>query len=190
MSLGLYWYLGCPRSGKTTLALHHIAAQKAETKFPYLVVDCRRAENFRHIPHASDLFDVAKKLSARLDVYYTPSGESDCDKLMQLVGVYGPGGLHILFDEARTYMNAWHTPEGVHEIERAWFHRRISFHATTQYVGDLAPDAFACDPTVYVFCCTGKRNLKRIEDEFDYSREDVLSLKKYQYRTFKAGFDA
>lgn len=187
MSVGTYWYIGVPKCGKTTLAEHHVRQFQLVTKLPVAIIDCRRVSNFATRPHLPNLYEVGKALAARRDVVYSPSNASDFHRLCAMLEI--GGNCHAILDEVNAYCDS-HLPKD-HPIDglmREARHRNVSLHFTTQYVGDLWPRAFSYDPTVYVFCSVGSRNLKRIEDEFDFSAERVSTIPQYKYLTYKAGF--
>lgn len=185
------WYVGCPRAGKTYLALQHARAEAARTGLPLLVVDSTHEQrNFPGIPRALGLEDALIGLHSgeARELAWTPDTNEQVDALAR--ALLAVGRLHVLVDEAAFWLSSSKGRGGpLLRLMRAHGHVPITLHLTTQHLsGDVPAEALSCAPRVYVFRCTSRPALNLLESEYGLDRLQVQALPQYQFLTLQTGF--
>lgn len=172
------WYVGAPGTGKTYLALQHLAAIPA----PHLLIDsqgCIGAEWSR--------FRVASVRAAVVAVWgdrvgtalYTPDGLDDVEALCRAAGAAGGA---VLIDEAAFWCRGQWCPPAISRLLRAHRHAGAHVLLTTQHIGDISPDAVNCATELYVFRQHSPRALKRLESEYGLDPEELRGLAVGEYK--------
>src|SRR5262249_16135625 len=109
-----------------------------------------------------------------------PQGELDFEAPLRAVDRYGNCCLFI--DE----VSFWANNPAFLRLARVWRHRSISLFLTSQKVGrDVEQTIQSCDPTLYVFRCTGPTTLEYFERMHDLPRDKLRSLKVGEHYTLR-----
>jgi hypothetical protein len=135
MSQGITFVLGCPGSGKTTLAYKIVRERAAADGKPILAIDPQRVAQLADLPHAESVREACNALwGAGRHVAYTPEGEEDFDALFR--AVRAGKNVHVLVDEARFFMSGRTVPPGFNLFARVYRHAFCDVVCTSQSYQD------------------------------------------------------
>ena len=180
--MGVSFYVGMTKSGKTFRALEDLKAAIVENGNPGLILDMIGAENFLDMPHESTVDAVLAKLygSPRRNAVYRPKSEDETAAIFRAVNDDRLGGVNVLVDElfwipckAQKIL-----PEFAAAL-RGWRHHKLGpnvFFLTSQRPGDLHGDGYAARSALYVFRPSEGRDVDRLEKDFGIPRERMLAL--------------
>jgi len=186
------WYLGCPKSGKTYLALQHARAEAARTGFGVLLLDAMgEARNFAGIEQVASAEEalIALHAEGRREVKWNPLGCFDeveaLARALQKIG-----RLHVIVDESAHWINSRRGSDScLMRLVRAHGHVPITLHLTTQhYSADVPQEARSCAPTLYVFRCTGQATLDVLQKEHRLDPRLLEALPARHFVTVRTGF--
>lgn len=184
------WYVGCPRAGKTYLALQHVLEDQRATRFPVLLVDSTEADNFDGIEHATNCEDALIGLLAerRPMIAWTPRDGDEMDAGAR--AIKAAGRMHVLIDEAAYWIGASRGRGGsLLRLLRAYRHAQVSLHLTTQHFsGDVSAEALACAPDIYCFRTTSTPALVALERDYGLNPAEVSALPAREYKHVRLGF--
>lgn len=169
--MGVYGYVGCPGSGKTTLALSHINARGR-----FIVLDLQAAGNFEQwTPRVESWSDAVAKIFKGANPAWTPEDVDDvgelCIELQKL-----KAGISLLIDEAYLVWSPAYNNKPVASWLRTTGHHKGNAHYTTQGYSDLSPAAHKTTDRLYIFRCTYTNDLERIERDCGFPRAAVAAL--------------
>lgn len=191
MLTGTSWYIGCPDSGKTTLARFHAIEAARENGNPILVIDSEGVLQLRDFPRAHSVDQAVELIwGARQSVAYLPFDDDEVDRL--LAACHKPGQVNVLIDEAHAWFDA--TRGGalrrrILRLMRAHRHSKVRLLLTTQHLsGDIPQAALSCAPVLHVFRCTGPATLERLEREYGLDSMRVRNLPQLRYLRHYEGF--
>lgn len=183
------WYVGCPGSGKTTLAASHLARLTAATGRPALVIDSGAVDQLAHVPRAASVPAAIEAVwRERRHAAITPT---DADQVEQLArAVLAGRNVNVLVDEAAFWLSSSRgRGSELLRLLRAWRHARASVLLTTQHLsGDVPQAALSCAPVLFVFRCTSPAVLDRLEREYGVDRRRVSSLGRGRFLRIESGF--
>ena len=184
---GVYWYVGAPTAGKTTLALHHLREDIKETRWPALIIDSQGVAQFNDVPHADSVVQAITWVwKEGRHAAYTPTG---VEEVNQLAGAIRRGKrVHVLVDEARYWMSAHSITPEISRLMRVWQHSQITIRLTSQRLEDIHQDAIACTTKLYAFRTVAPRTLERLERDFGLDPNKVKSLPRGSYEVWDASF--
>lgn len=186
---GVTWIVGCPQSGKTTLARSEAARLSALRRAPVLILDAQSVHNLSDVPKAT----VDEAISAcwrepRGNARVVPSSIDDVDRMARAVR-HGQRVV-LLVDEAHFWLSA--QSGASHEllkVMRATQHAKADVLLTTQHLtGDVPQAALSCTSRLCVFRCQAPRVLQTLEREFDLPRDLVSTLPQFRYAEKRIGF--
>lgn len=184
------WYVGCPKAGKTHLALEHVRADAAQTGRPVLLVDSTEADNFDGVARATSAEDalIALYTHELAQVAWTPGEPEEVDALAR--ALRAGGRLHVLIDEAAFWLSSARGRGGpLLRLLRAHRHAEVSVHLTTQHLsGDVPAEALSCAPTLYVFRTTSGPALDILEKRYRQNPQQIETLPQRQFVTIRTGF--
>jgi KaiC/GvpD/RAD55 family RecA-like ATPase len=185
------WYVGCPKSGKTYLALKHAREQAARTGYGVLLVDSQgEARNFGGVERVAGVDDALIALHGRQarEVKWTPETFEQVEALARALRAVGK--LHVVVDESAFWINSQRGRDShLVRLLRAHGHVPITLHLTTQhYSADVPQEARSCAPVLYVFRCTGQATLNVLEREHRLDPRQVETLPARQFLTVRTGF--
>ena len=184
------WIVGCPQSGKTTLAVSLAARLSRERRVPVLVVDSAEVHNLASVPRAS----IKEAIRA---CWESPRGNArlvprDLREMNRICSVVRAGGnIVLLVDEANFWLSAQSGVSGdLTRLMRATQHAQVDVILTTQHLtGDVPQVALSCTSALYVFRCTAPRVLQTLEREFGMDRAAIASLPQFSYIPQRIGFE-
>lgn len=186
---GVRWFVGCPQSGKTTLARELASRLHRERGVPVLVLDAQEVHNFADVP-ARDLADVAATLwrHPRASVRVVPRNVEEVDRLCRAASA--GGDLVVLVDEAHNWLSAQSGCSGeLVRLMRTVQHARADLFLTTQHLtGDVHQGALSCTTELYVFRNTSPRVLQVLERDFGMDRARVQALPQFRCLRKVLGF--
>lgn len=186
---GIAWYVGIPEAGKTTLAAHHLARAARRNGRPCLVIDSQGVRNFSRWQYAASVAEVGQLLwGARRHCAYTPRDAEEVELLC--TALLEVGQVNVLVDEAAYWINA-HTwvRSKLSRLMRAHRHAQVWLHLTTQHLsGDVPQAALSCAPDLFIFRCTSKAVLARLQDEYGLESARVSALPQGRYLRVSQGF--
>lgn len=187
---GVAWIVGCPQSGKTTLARWEASRLSRERGWPVLVIDAASVHNLADVPSAT----VDEAISAlwkepRGSARIAPRSLEEVDRACR--AVRAGKRVVLLVDEAHYFLSA---QSGVSSellrLMRATQHAQAEVLLTTHHLtGDVPQSALSCTSRLLVFRCTSPRVLRVLETEFGFPRQEVRELPQYHYRVRSLGFD-
>ena len=183
------WIVGCPQSGKTTLARVLAARRRAERGVPVLVLDSALVHNFTDVPlHTIEEARHALWREPRGSCRIAPSSLDDVDRMCR--AVQAGKDCIVLVDEAHFWLSAQSgVSSELTKLMRATQHARVDLYLTTQHLtGDVPQTALSCTSDLYVFRCTAPRVLQTLEREFSIPRETAGSLPQWSYIERRIGF--
>jgi hypothetical protein len=185
------WYVGCPESGKTYLALQHARAESARTGFGVLLLDSMgERRNFGGVPRMVSVEDalIALHTGDFREVKWTPQGFDEVEALARALQEIGK--LHVVIDESAYWINARRGADSdLCRLMRKHGHVPITLHLTTQhYSADVPQEVRSCAPVLYVFCNTGKRSLKVLAEDHQLDPAMIQGLAQRQFVKVNTGF--
>jgi DNA helicase HerA-like ATPase len=188
---GINWYVGVPGSGKTTLAIRKALEEVKATGRPLLIIDTEGValpvaapDGFRYDLPFSKLDEVEGKLwTEGAAVRVLMQSEDHVTWLVKLV--CGGRDVVVVFDEISYYSRGAGLNYDLGKLLRMHRHYRVSLHATTQYVGDIAPVALQCADTVFAFRTTAARALERLEEEYRLPAEKLMKLERGEFLSWR-----
>lgn len=182
--MGVFGYVGCPESGKSTLALKHASGM------PRLgVLDLGAARTFMEwTPRAETCADMMRLLKEGHRPVWTPDDPNEVTELVVWLDKRFRCGVSLLFDEAYYVWSPHYTVKGVGSwLRRTQHHGGHGFYTTQRY-GDLSGDAHGTTSVLYVFRCTAPRDLARLQSEKGLNPEMVKTLPQWHSIQIKGGF--
>ena len=184
---GVYWYAGISQSGKTTLALAHVARDIESSGRAALIVDPACASNLRGEYHAESVRETIDRVWGRdVSTAYTPSGIEDFDSLMR--AAHAGRDRTVLIDEAFYFCSGRAISKDLSRVLRTHAHGRNTYRLTTQHIGDIASEALAATTEVYLFASVSESALDRIRERGWADPEAVRALSQGEYFTHRVGF--
>lgn len=187
MDLGVFWYVGAPTAGKTTLALHNLRHDILETRRPALVVDSQSVGTLAHVPHVATVREAITKVWK--EGTHAAIVPESVEQVSALAGACRRGKrVHILIDEARYWMNAHSITPELSRLMRVWQHSEITVHLTSQRLEDIHQDAIACTTRLYAFRCVAPRTLERLQKDFGMNPDEISQLPRGEYKVWDASF--
>lgn len=183
------WYVGCPGAGKTTLAREHLAELVAANGWPAFVVDSQGVAQLDDVPHAATLDEALRvAFGAGEHVAYIPRGPLDFECIVR--AALSAGRVNLLVDEAAFWItsHAGRTSP-LMRLMRAHRHAPACLLLTTQHFsGDVSQQALSCAPRLYVFRCTSRAVLERLESDYGLDPAEVRALPRGKFFTLDSGF--
>ena len=187
-------YVGCPRSGKSTLALSHAGEDVRRTGWPLLVVNWQGVATFSRVRSVDTLAGAVDSLwSLGSSCQWRPPSLDEFARLMDAV-IEG-GKVNVLIDEARWCLSAASISRPLSLLLRSTQHTGdvaralpLNVRLTTQAFRDLHSDALACVEELIVFRCTAPRDLERLRGEYGMDSQAVRSLPRFEFIRQLAGF--
>ena len=184
---GVTLFVGCPGSGKTTLARDCAFLDCEKNGRPIVVVDPSRVDQLKCFPHATGLeATVREAWGVGSHVAYTPQGEDEFDGLM--AAARAGKDVILLLDELRFFASAHYLSRELTLACRMWKHSNLSVYGTTQHVGDLHAELLAVVTNLVVFRVTSPRGLERLQREYGLAPDVVSQLPQFEYLTVRVGF--
>lgn len=183
------WYVGCPHSGKTTLASVHARWIAEEIGYRVVVLDSEQVSDFRGLPHVApqelpDLVWKQRKIAA-----VTPRNLADVESVARIVRA-GKDAV-LLVDEASLWLSNRRCSEELLRVLRTTQHCRSRVLLTTQHFsGDIPQPALACAPDLFLFRTTAPRALEALSKHYDVDAAQVRALTRYSYLAKRTTFDA
>lgn len=185
--MGVSFYVGMTKTGKTHLALEHLKAAIEANGNPGLILDMISAENLRDFPHEKTVDDVRVRLygKPRTNAVYRPRAEEETAEILRSINDDRLGGVNVLIDEI-----FWVPCKGqkilpeLSEALRGWRHHALGdnlFFLTSQRPGDLHGDGYAARSDLYVFRPSEGADVDRLHDDFGLDREKMLALKAREF---------
>lgn len=186
---GTAWYVGIPKSGKTTLARAHAIEAARENRFPILVIDSEGVAQLEGFAHARSVEHArAAVFERRLSCAYHPNDREEVWELLR--SCRKPGRVNVLIDEAHLWLSAGSSSrDPMLQLMRSHRHARVRLFLTTQHLsGDVPQAAISCAPEVFVFRCTGQPTLDRMETQWGIRPEVARNLRQFHYLRHYEGF--
>lgn len=190
MHTGVSWYIGCPNSGKTTLARAHAIAAAAANSWPILVVDTEGVAQLAGFPHARTVGQAVDWVwTRRQSCAFTPRGDDDLEALVR--AARKPGRLNLFIDEAHAWLSARSAAsDSMIRLMRAHRHSKLRIFLTTQHLsGDIPQAALACSPELFVFRCTSPATLDRLRSHLGLCGTCVSKYAQFEYLRVFEGFE-
>lgn len=173
-------YFGIPGTGKTTLARRRVADDIRRLGQPALVIDSEGARNLADIPAAKTVEEAILTLYRdRRHVRFTPETEEEIDRLA--FKARAGRDVIVMIDEFGYWASFRKVVPGIARILRGHRHSGITFHATTQYLSDLAPLVIQCYDDLFIFRNQSARALQRLSDEYQLDPAKVQNLPPGKY---------
>jgi hypothetical protein len=188
---GVRWYLGIPRSGKTTLALAHLWELCARTRNPAVIIDTEGVQQLDQVEHVHTVRDVVRLAwGERRHVAFEPNGPKDLAAVLR--AVRHPGRVNLLVDEAHVWLSARsHSSAPLFRLMRSHRHSQLNLLLTAQHFsGDVSQTALSCAPRLFLFRCTSQAVLDKVESELRIDPRRIAALGQYRYLEHFQGFDA
>jgi hypothetical protein len=176
------FYVGARRTGKTYLALRHLAS-RADGR-PAVVVDSIGADNFASMAGRCDTIDAAIDRAWKQKLHTVVSPRTDDEGALLFDCAADLGGVHLLVDESARWITGRRSCASLEMLLRAGRHRRVSVALTTQHFsGDVPQWVFQVEPAFYLFRTRGRRALERLAEEFEDEGlpEQVAALEPRRY---------
>lgn len=191
MRTGVAWYIGCPNSGKTTLARAHACQAARENGWPILVVDTEGVAQLSSFPRARCLEAAVRMVWAERQSCSLACPTPD-DFAGLLRAARRPGRVNLLVDEAHAWLNARSdSSDALIRLMRAHRHAKLRLFLTTQHLsGDIPQSALACSPELYVFRCTSPATLDRLRAHYGLCGTCVSNYSQFEYLRVFEGFEA
>lgn len=190
-STGTSWYIGCPASGKTTLARAHAIRAAKRNGWPVLVIDTEGVAQLAGIPRVRTVLHAIRRVFVeRKSASFMPNDAAEVSALLERAR--RPGRVNLLVDEAHVWLSARSAvTDPLLRLMRAHRHAKVNLFLTTQHLsGDIPQAALACSPVLHVFRCTSPSTLDRLEKCFSLPRERVRALRQFRYLRVCEGFAA
>lgn len=187
MSDGITFVLGCPGSGKTTLAWRIVCDRAAADGKPILVIDPQRVQTFAGLPHAASVREVCVALwKDGRHVAYTPNGEDDFDALFR--AVRAGKNVHVLVDEARFFMSGRAIPPGFNLFARVYRHALCDVVCTSQSYQDAGRPLKAVVGEWRIGRMTSQGDLEALRVDHNLDPAEIAQLPQYEFKPVKVGF--
>lgn len=192
MRTGVEWMIGCPASGKTTLARAHAIEAHRSTGWPVLVVDTEGAAQLRGFHRSRSLAEAIRVVwRERASTSFAPN---DADEVLALMrAARRPGRVVVLVDEAHVWFDAsagGEVRKAILRLMRSHRHAGVRLILTTQHLtGDIPQAALACSPVLHVFRCTSPATLERLRAQYGLAPQRVRALRQYAYLRIFEGFE-
>jgi hypothetical protein len=181
-------YVGNVQTGKTCKALDDLFSLTAQTKDPFLAIDCICARNFKPYEQyrVRTVKEVIKRLyGERRHCIWQPGVDIDeeCDAVFTVVKQAADSGRRItlFIDEISQLSTAWRMSKPLGLLFRAHSHINLSIFCTTQYAGDCPPVVMNLTENCFCFCTTSPRGVKRMQETFGFDPETMKSLVVGEY---------
>lgn len=178
---GVRWFVGCPQSGKSTLARELASRLHRERRVPVIVLDAQSVHNFAELPECK-LEDVAATVwkHPRASVRVVPRDVDEVDRICRAVSA--GGDVVLLVDEAHNWLSAQSGCSGeLVRLMRTVQHARADLFLTTQHLtGDVHQGALSCTSELYVFRNTSPRVLQVLERDFGMDRAKIQALPQFK----------
>ncbi len=187
MSDGITFVLGCPGSGKTTLAWKIVCERAAADGKPILVIDPQRVKTFKDIPHAPDVRAVCVALwKEGRHVAYTPNGEDDFEAVFR--AVRAGRNVHVLVDEARFFMSGRSIPLAFGLFTRVYRHALCDVVATSQSYQDAGRPLKAVVGEWRIGRMTASGDLEALRVDLTLDPAEIAQLPQFEFKLVKVGF--
>lgn len=185
--MGVNFYVGMTKSGKTYKALEDLKAAIVSNGNPGLILNMIGADNFKGMPHEPTVDAVLAKLygSPRTNAIFRPRTEAQRQEIFRAINDDKLGGVNVLADEIYWIPCKAHQilPEFA-EALRGWRHHDLGpneFFLTSQRPGDLHGDGYAARSALYVFRPSEGRDVDRLVKDFGQDKEKLLALKAREF---------
>lgn len=183
------WMVGCPQSGKTSLAKHSARVAHLNRGWPVLIVDSAEVHNLADVPlHSTEDAIEALWREPRGHARVVPRDIEEMDRLMR--AVRAGKRVVVVVDEAHFWLSAQSGVSGeLVKLMRATQHAQVDLILTTQHLtGDVPQSALSCTTDLYVFRCTAPRVLQTLDREYGLEREQVRNLPQFHFLHVSTGF--
>ncbi len=181
--------IGCPGSGKTTLAREMAIAEAERTGFPMLVIDSARVDQFKDVHHAPSVKDTILRIWGEgKHCAYTPEAPEDFDRLA--AAARAGKRVIIVIDELKNVLPSVRSMSLPFQLAmRLWRHSEIQgIYATTQSYADAARPLRAVVSQWIVFRMTAPADLEALKQDLGLDPAEVASLPQFQKIERKVGF--
>lgn len=184
-------YLGVTRSGKTTLAQKHMAADAARWKNPLVPLDLESALDWVGVPHAASADEVLESLYVRRQSprVWTPNGEAERSKFFKAVSHWGAAC--ILVDGLPMIADGHNFEEDFRQALYRWGHGRLGptfWYLVAQRASLVHRHVFAAARTVYVFRQAPGADANRMYQEFNIPPGTSTTLPRGAHVPIPLGF--
>lgn len=168
--------LGCPGSGKTTLARALAAEAVGRTGSPLIVVDTGRVEQFTDMEHLSDLEELIQAVwEEGAHVAYTPKDVEDFDRLCG--AIYGGRNVVLLVDELKSLIPSGRAiPPNFRRCLSEWRRVLSGCYVTTQLYTDAGRSIKGLASEWYVFRMPGPDDQADLRADYGLDPEKIASL--------------
>lgn len=197
MNPRVYWYAGCPASGKTIEATSQAVELVHRTGRPLLVIDTEQVENFAALDRAWSVDEALKAVWREgRSVAFTPiipdpkRPTLEVDQLARAARC--PGDVVLLVDEASHWLSSSLGRGGeLLNLLRTYRHAGTDVLLTTQHLsGDIPAAALSCSPILTVFRCESPPVLEKLERAWGLDPSLVATLPQFEYLRISFGFDS
>jgi len=181
--------VGCPHSGKTTLASVHARLYSKQFRLRIVVLDTEETDDFSGLVHCRprDLPRVVWTDGQAAAV--KPRDLADVELVAR--AVRGGKNAVLLVDEASLWLSNRRCSEELLRVLRTTQHCRSRVLLTTQHFsGDIPQAALACAPDLFLFRTTSPRAIETLSKHFDVNAGQVRNLPRYDYLHQRTTFDA
>jgi hypothetical protein len=187
---GVRWIVGCPQSGKTTLARWLAGELSRARGVPVLVIDPAKVWNLAdqreyEIEEAVGALWKEPRASARI----VPRGLADVDRMCR--AIRAGKDVVLLVDEAHFWLSAQSgsSPQLV-ALMRATQHARADLILTTHHLtGDVPQSALSCTTEIYAFRNVAPRVLECLDRSFGLPADRVRALPQFRWMRARLGFE-
>jgi len=181
--------IGCPGSGKTTLARKLASEEVSRTGFPLLVIDSARVEQFQDLVHAATVRETIHRIWGQgLTTAFTPEKPEDFEKLA--AAARAGKRCIILIDELKFVLPSVRSMALEFQLAmRFWRHSKLEgIYATTQSYADAARPLRAVVSRWIVFRMTAPQDLEALRQDLALDPAEIAALPQFQYKDVKVGF--
>lgn len=185
---GTRWYVGCNKSGKTSLAKDHLKLLIRRNGWPALILDSQGVDQLADVRHARTMREALEWVwGAGQHAAYVPKNQEEVDALAR--ACLDPGEVNLFVDEAHLWLRARKGADGpLVALIRGHRHAKANLLLTTQhYTADVPQEARSCAPRLHVFRCTGQAVLDELK-KLGVDPERAKSLEQNRFVTVYDGF--
>ncbi len=185
------WYVGLPKSGKTSLALNNALASARSSGVPLILIDSGEVTQFEKLPRysVSDVIEACWAEPRCQVAHFVPRSR---EELWSLCRAIRKGkNVVVLVDEAAFWLGG-HTSSSdeLLRLLRSTQHSQTELHLTTQHLsGDVPSAALSCTSDLFVFKASSPRVLDVLEKDYGIPRERVSALGQLEFLKHRIGFE-